>query len=233
VTSTTEGAVTQARLSDGIAAFHVEHVGPGRRFLLALPDGELEVRGTRFVVSVQRERTESVEVREGVVALRLRGDRERSLGAGERWISPAAAEAAGDAPVESALPAAAANAPTMALNRRRAPAAPSSASGSGAHQALQSSTGPDAHAAERELFSAAVNSFGGGRYLDADLLFVSFIHDFPLDPRCEDASFLRAVAHLRMGDAAGAADLARAYLATFPHGLRRLEATDLAERTAR
>jgi hypothetical protein len=54
------------------------------------------------------------------------------------------------------------------------------------------------------------------------------LHDYPADPRCEDAAHLRAVAHSRMGDAAGAAGLARTYLAAFPRGLRRIEAADLA-----
>lgn len=40
--------------------------------------------------------------------------------------------------------------------------------------------------------------------------------------------FLRAVARSRLGDRGGGAALARAYLAAFPHGLRRREAEELA-----
>jgi hypothetical protein len=227
VTSNTVGGRTEAVLSDGIAAFHVEHVRVGHRFLLALPDGEIEVRGTRFVVHVQRERTQSVEVSEGVVALRLKGQTELLLGAGERWTLPESSigKAAAQAPARNGILSAA-----IAASRstRSAPAMPptevrADAGGPGDGRAVEA-TG----SAKSERFAAAVDAFHEARYAAADALLLAFMTDYPLDPRCEDAAFLRAVAHARMGDAAGAASLARAYLADFPKGLRRLEASDLA-----
>jgi len=83
-TATQEGTVSRVRLGDGSAAFHVEHVGQRARFLVTLPDGEIEVRGTRFVVTVSEAKTRSVSVSEGVVALRLGGE-ERLLASGESW----------------------------------------------------------------------------------------------------------------------------------------------------
>jgi len=83
--SKVEGETVRSSLSRGIAAFHVERLGPRQRFLLTLPDGDLEVRGTRFVVIIDGEKTKQVDVAEGVVALRLRGHDEILLSAGDRW----------------------------------------------------------------------------------------------------------------------------------------------------
>ncbi len=70
-------------------------------------------------------------------------------------------------------------------------------------------------------------AFGAASYAQADDLLASFALEFGGDARAEDASFLRAVARSRMGDEAGAASLAGAYLRSFPLGLRRREAEEL------
>jgi ferric-dicitrate binding protein FerR (iron transport regulator) len=83
--SKAEGGTVRSSITRGIAAFHVEPLGPGQRFFLSLPDGDIEVRGTRFVVSIDGAKTSSVDVSEGTVALRLRGRAEMLLSAGQRW----------------------------------------------------------------------------------------------------------------------------------------------------
>ena len=85
--SKVEGRTVRSSLTRGIAAFHVERLGPQQRFLLTLPDGDLEVRGTRFVVTIEGGKTKQVDVAEGAVALRLHGRAEMLLSAGERWPS--------------------------------------------------------------------------------------------------------------------------------------------------
>jgi ferric-dicitrate binding protein FerR (iron transport regulator) len=118
-----EGSVARPVLEDGVAAFHVEPMVAGQRFLLGLPDGELEVRGTRFVVNVHEGRTESVQVTEGIVALRIQGKAERLLRAGDEW-SPVAEEravAVNDLPthvmkVEPVTPSRPRAAPPLALH---------------------------------------------------------------------------------------------------------------------
>jgi len=85
--SKVEGGTVRSSLTRGIAAFHVERLGPHQRFLVALPDGDLEVGGTRFVVTIEDGKTKQVDVAEGVVALRLHGRAEMLLSAGERWPS--------------------------------------------------------------------------------------------------------------------------------------------------
>jgi hypothetical protein len=88
--SKVEGETVRSTLTRGIAAFHVEPLRERQRFLLGLPDGDLEVRGTRFVVTIERGKTELVDVAEGAVALRLHGREEMLLTAGQRW--PAASD---------------------------------------------------------------------------------------------------------------------------------------------
>jgi TolA-binding protein len=46
------------------------------------------------------------------------------------------------------------------------------------------------------------------------------VHDFPNDGRAEDAMFLRAEIRSRQGNVEGARQVARAYLARYPNGLR-------------
>jgi len=83
--SKVEGGTVRSSMSRGVAAFHVERLGADQRFFLTLPDGDIEVRGTLFVISVEGGKTKSVEVNEGAVALRLQGQAEMILSAGQRW----------------------------------------------------------------------------------------------------------------------------------------------------
>jgi ferric-dicitrate binding protein FerR (iron transport regulator) len=199
VVATDRGHV-RVRLAAGTASFSIHHLTPEQRFVVELPDGELEVRGTRFVIDVSGDRTRGVDVIEGLVMVRPILGRERLVGAGERWEPDAllAAVQPTSPPTKTTAPA-----PVSA----RAPVAASSST-------------LDVGA----RFDEPVMSFKAGRYAVADEGFRTFLRDFPADPRCEDAAFLRAVARSRMGDAPGAAALAEEYLARFPHGLRRLEA---------
>jgi hypothetical protein len=234
VTSRTEGGVTRAALADGVAAFHVEHVGPSLRFLLALPDGEIEVRGTRFIVQVAGGRTQSVDVAEGVVVLRMRGDVERQLVAGERWTAPPLAAAAAEKTreLETPLPGPVKTI-AHALGPPPAPASPAprpraELEGSSSSAASSDAVRLDVQGAASERFASAIAAFQAARYAQADGHLASFALEFPSDARVEDAAFLRAVARSRMGDASGAAALASAYLQSFPRGLRRREAEELA-----
>jgi len=194
-TSHTEGSAARVVLSSGTAQFHVRHLVAGQRFLVALPDGEIEVRGTRFTVTVAEGRTESVAVSEGTVLLRQTG-REEVLAAGAQWSPeppPVASVSAVDPGVAQPRP-------------RHAPSPPRAG----------------------DVFAEAIRSFDAGHLARADGELARFVREFPGDPRCEDAAFLRAVAHARTGDRSGAEALAHAYLAAYPHGLRRAEAESLA-----
>ena len=77
--------VEQVVLDEGMLRLHVRPQVVGERFLVMLPDGELEVRGTTFEVNVERGATTRVHVDDGVVDVRLRGREPRRLGDGETW----------------------------------------------------------------------------------------------------------------------------------------------------
>src|SRR5262249_36924134 len=79
------GPTVRLVASSGRMEVSVHKLTAGQRFLIMLPDGELEVKGTRFVVVLEDHRTTELEVREGRVALRLYGQREVMLASGERW----------------------------------------------------------------------------------------------------------------------------------------------------
>ena len=83
------------------------------------------------------------------------------------------------------------------------------------------------------MFVAAMDAFHDGKYADAEALFVSFLGHAKGDARCEDASFLRAVARARGGDRDGARALMKAYLDAYPDGLRRAEAERFAHSLAK
>jgi hypothetical protein len=230
-TTQVEGPLAHPSLKDGVAAFHVEPMGTGQRFLLGLPDGELEVRGTRFVVEVHDGRTDSVRVTEGVVALRMRGQDERLLRAGDRWSRMTEPRAtAPRVPTADADPRGPGEpAESSALAVRPLASATGATTNAPAARPRPPTPGPGRgeRSVASERFAVAERAFRGGDYAQADSLLASFVQEFPGDSRAEDAAFLRAVARSRSGDRAAAAALARAYLQGYPHGLRRREAEQL------
>jgi FecR protein len=254
-TNEEKGATARVTLSRGSAAFHVHHLSEGQRFLVLLPDGEVEVRGTRFVVALEHDRIDYVVVMEGKVALRRAGAPERLLNAGERWDSPEARERGAEGSglrvpgassegasvfPDAARPAAPARRAHRASHHRRgSPHATAEAAPVEGPDAPDGDSGPAASrpatpgAVDRtgetpDLFARGVHAFRAGRFDDADGLWQRFLDEHRDDPRAEDAAFLRAVGRARRGDAKGAASLARVYLERFPHGMRRREAETLA-----
>lgn len=200
----TDGATATIELVEGSASFAVPHLEPAQRFVVALPDAEIEVRGTRFDVAVEAGATRSVSVTEGRVVLRRRGGDELALRAGDRWSRvepspPIEVVASTPPPVASAAPRKAHPSPIASTVASSAPSAAS-------------------------RFEGAMAAFHAADYARADSLLATFAVDFPSDPRCEDAAFLRAVACWRLGDKSGAAKHAKAYLDAYPNGLRRVEA---------
>ncbi len=211
-------ATTVIAQTEGRASFHVEHLLPGQRFLVGLPDGELEVRGTRFVITIVDARTSEVSVSEGVVALRLVGSAERLLAAGDRWsLEPA--------PIVSTAMSVA---PKPVLVGTAAPTtlAPKKSVTSSAGSTL----GP---AKPKVGIATAMTAFQAGNLAEADSLFARFLEASPDDARCEDALFLRAVIRARLGDRAGAAKLLGSYLARYPNGLRKEDASRFAKTLAK
>jgi hypothetical protein len=247
------GSVARISLTNGSAEFHVHPLKAGQRFLVLLPDGEIEVRGTRFVVAVRAGQTKYVVVTEGKVVWRQPGEAERLLLAGERWDHARKAEAQeparaagqtasadGIAPRPPIRPKAVAFAPprqAKAISASHASVAPLPDANAPRESPVDMKNGPGAASVtdaripvSADVFATAIAAFQGGRYDDADKLLQTFSTKNPSDPRTEDAAFLRAVSRSRMGDGHGAAILAREYLQRFPKGLRRPEAEALRTR---
>jgi hypothetical protein len=226
------GASLRLSARNGRFDVTVEKLKPDQRFQLRLPDGEIEVVGTRFIVDTDAVRTRSVHVIEGRVILRLdEAAALVALGAGETWkaetpdapdgVTPRVLRGAGGAPpVDSSgpdtlpTPAPAVDAAGILRNRPERPAA------SGIGEA------PAGASAGRD-FASAMAAFSAGDYGRAEKLFRSFARRHPADTRTEDAGFLVAVSRFRRGDAKGAGEIAREYLQRYPNGLRRLEAEAL------
>jgi len=224
-TTATDGSTTRIALRAKTTAFHVRPLTQPARFLVALPDGEIEVHGTRFVVTLDSGRTARVSVSEGVVDLRLQGATAVALRAGDVWERPA---------IERPAIAVA----TSVSTSRAAPLSTATLSTASGVPSATFAPAPVTIAASRDdaaapaapttdPFASAMDAFKRGDYAEADSRFAMFQTRSPDDSRVEDAAFLRAVAHNRMGDAAGASRLARQYLDRFPAGLRRAEAERL------
>jgi hypothetical protein len=223
------GATLKLAVRRGRFELSVRHLSSGQRFLLVLPDGELEVRGTRFVVEVDGVRTLSVSVAEGRVALRV-GERSGPpllLGAGERFAGapapppPASASAPLPEPAPPLAPARSEPEPAPSGVASPAPSDHAAAPGAAGGTAAERSAGAE--------FTRAMSAFSSGNYGEAETSFRAFAARHPADPRAEDATFLSAVASARRGDQQGARALAKRYLARYPNGLRRREAERLAE----
>jgi hypothetical protein len=214
ITATTDARWTQARqdgvervtLDDGTLEIHVRAQRFGERFLVVMPDGELEVRGTTFELTVAAGATRRVHVDEGVVDLRLRGRDVARLNPGDVWTPPA--------PVTANVPA-------------QASATPSAPSSPPAHPIPTASSDDGAPG-----YTAAVDLLRAGRADDAAAAFHAFVLAHPATSQAEDASYLEAVSLARAGRADAAGLAAEHHLARFPASFHRKEAAILVARGA-
>jgi ferric-dicitrate binding protein FerR (iron transport regulator) len=251
------GRVLRLALERGRLELTVTRLKPDQRFIVELPDGELEVKGTRFVVQAEAARTTTVRVIEGRVALRLREKPEAMLEAGDAFSAAVIEEAAPrqDTSGESRAPSAT-RAPQDPTNpttiereentKARSISEPNterstkitkvarksnteiSESKSESEPDTAESPAPAPSPPAESTFSRAMSAFEAGDFGRADSLFHQFEREQPRDSRVEDALFLRALARSRRGDHEGARVIALEYLARFPNGLRKADAERLA-----
>ncbi len=216
-TQSREQGVERVALGDGTLHVHVRHQAMGERFLVVLPDGELEVRGTTFDVSVVQGSTTRVHVDEGLVELRLGGRGVTRLGAGQEWTAgaPAGKAAAGATNAGAGGP----------IPSRAAAPAPGSPAGA-------RTTEPARPGDELQDYAAAMELLRLGRNEDAANAFHAFATRAPDSSQAEDASFLEAVALARAGRTDAAALAAQHHLTRFPSSFHRKEAALLVARAA-
>lgn len=222
------GRAVRLGLATGTYLVSVNKLSSGQRFLLQLPDGELEVRGTRFSVELAARETRRVSVREGRVALRIQGRSEVLLGAGDSWPATKAQAALPSARQQDAIeppppatatgsspsPSAAGRASPTRSKGRVVEAAPS----------LLPPTESNSRSRAATDFANAMAAFNQGDFGTAERLFREFELRYPGNSHAEDVLFLRALTHSRRGDHAGASALAKEYLERYPAGFRVAEA---------
>ncbi len=207
-TQSRDGSVERVELEAGTLHVHVRPQGPGERFFVRLPDGEIEVRGTTFDVTALGGFTRHVSVDEGTVVLRLRGGPDRNLGPGTSWAAP-------ESPAPDAHEAAAVLSIAAPTKTPRRPDA-------------------DVHDGDdrASAYATAMRSFREGRYDSAAAAFHAYTLTFPRGSEAEDASFLEALSLARAGRGDAAALAAERHLESFPRSFRRKEASILVARAA-
>ncbi len=214
-TQAREGGTERVDLEAGTLRVHVRSQGPGERFFVRLPDGEIEVRGTTFDVTALDGATRHVDVDEGTVVLRIRGSSDQSLGPGTRW---AASESHPSSADEMAVAVGAASAPAAAIPRRR----------SGDTHDADGLAGDDG----ASVYVDAMRSFREGLYDRAATAFHAFALAYPLATEAVDASFLEALSLAQAGRGEAAALAAERHLERFPRSFHRKDASILVARAA-
>jgi TolA-binding protein len=220
-----QGTSELVTLADGDLSIHVRKQAAGERFIVDVPDGEIEVRGTTFEVGVRHGMTESVHVDEGVVVIRIRHREEATLRSGESW-SPELGGPNATAP-RAALPT---PAPSQAI---LAPTTATPANGAQvAHPSLQAR--PGGHAVDETAdYETAMGLYRGGQFKAAADAFHRFVTTYPTSGLSDDASFLEASALASAGRSDAAALAAERHLGRFPDSFHRRDDSILIARDAR
>lgn len=202
------GASQLFLLTAGSIDAHVAKLAPGERFVVRTPDAEVEVRGTRFRVTVVSDDADCgsgtltrLQVQEGLVAVR-HGGHEVLVPASSAWPPCASPAIASGAPSVAAPP----------------PIAPRTAPSASASSTL---------AEQNALFARAMAAERAGEGARAAALFEQLLATYPASPLAESASVERMRSLSRI-DRGRAADAARDYLRRYPTGSARAEALALA-----
>jgi hypothetical protein len=210
-----QGPSERLRLDQGMIDLQVAKQLPDHRFLVDTADTEVEVRGTRFRVSIVPPDRECeggvltrVAVTEGVVVVRHL-DKEVRVGAGERW--PAGC-------VHDSINVASG-------------ASTSASAGHGVRGPVNALNAPTTYASslsdQNDLFSEAVAAKRRGDVLDAVAAYERLMARYPSSPLAESAAVerMRVLRDVSAAKAKAAADL---YLVKYPNGYARAEAESVA-----
>jgi hypothetical protein len=206
MTVVAEGATQTLHLDVGSVELHVAKLAPNHRFIVATPDTEVEVRGTRFSVAIVAAdpgcgagaRTR-VAVTEGVVTVRHDGVEDR-IAVGEQWprgcLRATAASIAGPRPASN-TPIAIPPSPGSTL------------------------------ADQNDLFAAAAAAKRRGDMRGAVAALDRFLAAYPTSPLAESASAerMRILKTVGRGRSLVAA---KEYLARYPNGFAHSEAEAIA-----
>ena len=201
-------------LRTGSIRADVAKLGPSERFLVRTPDAEVEVRGTSFRVAVvgsdacHAGTLTRVYVSEGTVVVRGKGGESR-VPAGTSWPKECAAAIEPSAKPPVALTT---QAPPPANHPAPATTRPTSAS---------------ELAAQNQLYADATAAKRRGDVTGALTLYQQFVGKYPASWLAESATVER-MRILATQDHDRAREAAQAYLAKYPHGFARDEASEIA-----
>jgi hypothetical protein len=215
-----DGNAQVVRLDSGSVDLHVAKLAAGQRFLVDTPDAEVEVRGTRFRVSVVpadpgcgHGTWTRVAVTEGIVEVRHSGAFAR-LVAGDQWPSDCgrtanlgAGGAAARLPHDVAPPV-----PPSGRSQR-----PQETAAAIAESTLR---------AQNNLFAQAVAVKRAGDNEGAIAILDRFLTKYPASPLTESVVVER-MRLLRTADPSRAAAAATQYLARYPNGFAHAEAATM------
>jgi TolA-binding protein len=230
--------VERVSLLDGEIRVFVRKQAADERFLVVVPDGEIEVRGTTFDVVVRAGATRHVHVVEGVVVLRIRDGQQPTLTAGQTWDLPSEARTEPVLPPAGPTGAAAAEATAVRapeLARSRVTVA------TPANTRVTWGTPPDPRATGATPaaddwmpdYELAMGLYRSGRFERAAEAFDRFASGHPGASTVDDALFLQAAALARAGRGDAAALVAVHQIERFPESFHRKDAAILVARAAR
>jgi ferric-dicitrate binding protein FerR (iron transport regulator) len=221
-----QGAIEHFSLQRGELSAHVAKLTAGQRFIVATPDAEVEVRGTRFRLNVLSQpqscgagtRTR-LEVTEGVVEVRAFG-KAIDVKAGEYWPLDCSV---GPAQETSGTPEPPPPPESVPLARRAARTNSATAPASEAERTLERAS---ALAAANDLFAEGVAKRRQGDVSGALRAYQELLTRFPRSALAENALVERMRLLASTGDAAKVGE-AKRYLARYPHGFAIKEAREL------
>jgi TolA-binding protein len=221
-------------LQRGDLSIHVKLLRKDARFVVVLPDGELEVRGTTFAVAVASDATRQIRVVDGTVEVRLRGRDNFYVDSEHPWktegaVTPSAEGAplalprADTSARESPAGAAPSGTPKPPAQDREASPAPSRSIDSRGTSSTR----------WNQMYADAIRSYEANRFDDAARKFRYFVEKASDSPEREDAEFLCAVSLARAQRDDEAAAAAERFLGRYPRSIHSKDAALLIARTAR
>jgi hypothetical protein len=214
------------RLYDGSATFDVPTMPEGTRYRVVAGDGLVEVRGTRFEVTVEDDELIAVRVHEGHVLVFVEDAQVADLSVGERWLRAGADSEMTDDSEVTAGSEATAGSETETGSEATA--------GSETDTSSEADIASEAETTDPDLaFRRAFTFLQTGRPAPAARQLDALLDDATLDAgRRADILYWSAVAHERVGHASTAAARARTLLRDHPDAWRAAEARTLLDRTA-
>lgn len=211
------------RLVEGSITVSVDKLLPGERFRVVTGDGEVEVKGTVFDVTVADDQLLGVRVVLGRVEVRKEDAPTVTLEAGGRWASPVSKPKVDPAPEPIAEP----TLPPVKTVKAPAPARrPKTARKRAVAKATKTTVpkgGTSEPTAGSTLFRDGWTAYRSGRLGEAEQAFARVLKQ-PGGALSSDAAFWRAMTLKRMGKAGAATKAFRYFLKRFGSSARAAEA---------